>query len=286
MDAVEFLGLQPTHNPNRWILPIVPGIATAGRFLYGGCGLGAAITALEKTTGRPVVWATGQYLSFAMVGEIMDIDVEVVTGGHFTSQARVVCRVAEREILSVIASLGTRPLEFAGQFNTMPTVPGPDDCPGRVSRWDVGDTIMERLDIRIANGRQWSELDGTIIEDGRSAVWVRVRGSKMNSAALAIVGDYVPYGIAQAMGRWTRSNSLDNTMRMLNIVDTDWILADIRIHGVRNGFGHGLVHLWSEDGTLMATASQTAIVRELDTSDPEYVAIVESMRHDGGEGGA
>ena len=29
MDATEFLGLTPTHNPMRWYLPITDGIATA-----------------------------------------------------------------------------------------------------------------------------------------------------------------------------------------------------------------------------------------------------------------
>ncbi len=42
---------------------------------------------------------------------------------------------------------------------------------------------------------------------------------------------------------------------------TDWDLLDIRIHAVANGFAHGLVHEWAEDGTLLATASQSAIVR-------------------------
>jgi len=42
---------------------------------------------------------------------------------------------------------------------------------------------------------------------------------------------------------------------------TEWVLLDIRIHAVANGFGHGVVHLWSDDGTLMATASQSTIVR-------------------------
>ena len=28
-----------------------------------------------------------------------------------------------------------------------------------------------------------------------------------------------------------------------------------------DGFGHGLVHLWAEDGTLLATASQSCMVR-------------------------
>jgi acyl-CoA thioesterase len=35
----------------------------------------------------------------------------------------------------------------------------------------------------------------------------------------------------------------------------------VRIHAVEGGFGHGLVHLWAEDGTLLGTASQSAMVR-------------------------
>ena len=48
VDAHEFLGLRATHNPLRWYLEIVPGICTDGLFLFGGCGLGAAIEALES----------------------------------------------------------------------------------------------------------------------------------------------------------------------------------------------------------------------------------------------
>jgi acyl-CoA thioesterase len=33
------------------------------------------------------------------------------------------------------------------------------------------------------------------------------------------------------------------------------------VHGVERGFGHGLVHMFAEDGTLLATASQSCIVR-------------------------
>ena len=35
MDAGGFLGLEGTHNPHRWFLPVTPGIATGGRFLFG-----------------------------------------------------------------------------------------------------------------------------------------------------------------------------------------------------------------------------------------------------------
>ena len=261
MDALEFLGLRPTHNPRRWVLPIVPGIATAGRFLFGGCGLAAAICALEQTTSRPVVWATAQYLSYANVGDTMDLDVTLASEGHHTSQARVVAGVVGREILTVNAALGERPLPWSGQWERMPDVASPLDCEVRESRWDVNDSIMERMEFRLASGRQWEDFDGSPSPDGAMALWVRFPGLETSAASLAVLGDYVPAGIAQALGRWTFANSLDNTLRIAQVVPTEWVLCDIRIHAIQHGFGHGLVHLWAEDGTLLATASQSAIVR-------------------------
>jgi len=78
---------------------------------------------------------------------------------------------------------------------------------------------------------------------------------------LAILGDYVPFGIGQALGLRAGGNSLDNTLRVERLVPTEWVLLDIRVHAVAHGYGHGLVHLWAEDATLLATASQSTIVR-------------------------
>ena len=39
-----------------------------------------------------------------------------------------------------------------------------------------------------------------------------------------------------------------------------WVLCDVRIDGIHDGFGHGDVYLWSADGTLLATASQSAVL--------------------------
>ncbi len=83
----------------------------------------------------------------------------------------------------------------------------------------------------------------------------------MSGAALAILGDYVPMGVGQALGLMAGGNSLDNTLRVARLVSTDWVMLDIRVHAVDHGFGHGLVHLWAQDGTLLATASQSCIVR-------------------------
>ncbi|MDQ1400531.1 MAG: hypothetical protein QOE07_2368, partial [Acidimicrobiaceae bacterium] len=56
-------------------------------------------------------------------------------------------------------------------------------------------------------------------------------------------------------------NSLDNTIRVVQLVASEWILCDIHFLAVANGFGHGRAHLWSEDGTLLGIASQSVIVR-------------------------
>lgn len=54
---------------------------------------------------------------------------------------------------------------------------------------------------------------------------------------------------------------LDNTLRVARLVPTEWVLLDIRVYAIVNGFGHGVVHLWAHDGTLLESASQSAIVR-------------------------
>jgi acyl-CoA thioesterase len=245
----------------RWVLPVVPGISAGGAFLFGGCGLGAAIAAMEHSSGRPVIWATAQYLSYAKPPSVMDIDVVLATEGHQITQARAVGHVGNEEILTVNAALGHRPLEATGQWAARPDVPGPDECEPREFRFDQSGTIAERLDIKMASGRGMDELDGRQ-GDGRCVLWARMPELlEMSGAALAILGDYVPFGIGQALGLRAGGNSLDNTLRVAKLVPTDWVMLDIRVHAVANGFGHGVVHLWAEDGTLLATASQSTIVR-------------------------
>ena len=254
-DARSWLGLQPTHNPMRWYLPVVPGISTGGGFLFGGCGLGAAISALEGTTERPIIWATAQYLSYARPGTTMDIDVTVAVEGRNTSQARAVGTVAGTEILTVNAALGERPFPEEGQWSTMPVVPPPEGCPVRESRWKTRDSIIARLDQR------WALQDPAV---ARYAIWTRMPELLAVSApALAVLGDYVPLGLSEALTTEVTSNSLDNTLRVGRVVPTDWVLVDVHVDLVAHGFGHGTVHRWAEDGTLLATASQSAVVRPI-----------------------
>ena len=281
MDARSWLGLESTHNPNRWVLPVVDGLSTGGGFLFGGCGLGAAIAAMEGTTGRPVVWATAQYLSYALVGTTLDVDVTVAVAGHQITQARATGHVADKEIFTVNAALGSRPYDGGGQWESMPAVAPPEDLPQREHPFaDDRETIMGRLDQRLAKGTPWDHLEGNP-GDGTAALWIRLPELlDMSAAALAILGDYVPFGIGQALGKLGGGNSLDNTLRVAQVVATDWVLVDVRVHAIRHGFGHGLVHLWSPDGTLLATASQSTIVRHW---NEERMAAARQQRRSEGE---
>ncbi len=244
-------------------MEITPQVCAGGDFLFGGCGLGAAIAALEATSGRQTVWATSQYLNFARPGEVMDLDVTLAVTGHQISQGRVVCHVGNREILTVNAALGDRPFEVSGQWEQMPDAPPPLECPIRETfRHHSGSSIASRLEERIVKGRSIEDLDAGP-GDGQTVMWAKIPEvlDGVDATTLAVLGDFVPMGVGQALGIRGGGNSLDNTLRVARLVPTEWVLLDIRVHAAERGFGHGLVHMFAEDGTLLATASQSCIIR-------------------------
>src|SRR5699024_6764088 len=160
-------------------------------------------------------------------------------------------------------------------------VPAPDASPQRVPSLPDIDSIMNHLDTRLARARGWDTIEGNPAEGGRSALWVRIPDlDTMSAAALAILGDYVPFGIGQALGAHAGGNSLDNTIRIVRLrPETDWVLVDIQIDGIDNGFGHGTIRMYADDGTLLATASQSTIVRFWDQDKrARRLAAVEAAR--------
>jgi acyl-CoA thioesterase len=184
-----------------------------------------------------------------------------VTGNAIT-QARVIARVGEREIITVNAALGDRDFEYSGQFETMPDVGSPDDYPDWKHRFLVKGSIHDFMDERVVKVRAEKDLDGSP-GDGQTIMWARLPEviEGVDATTLGVLGDFVPRGVGQALGIRGGGNSLDNTLRVMNLVPTTWVLLDIRVHGVARGFGHGLVNMFAEDGTLMATASQSCIAR-------------------------
>ncbi len=266
MDS-QFCDLRSTHNPHRWFMPLTPGVCVGppdNLFMFGGVGLASAIAAMERTCGRSLVWATGQYLSYARPPSIVDLDVRTPAVGKHVTQARVTGHVGDKEIFTVNAALGERPSEISHQWVAMPDAPRPEDCEPAEHWRGTSVGLHSRIEVKVAKGRHGR--DGTPSPDGRSLLWFRPRERfAIDSAMLAVAADLVPSGIGNALGRNAGGNSLDNTLRIRRIVPTEWVLCDIHITGVHGGFGHGAINLFAQDGQLMATASQSMIVRVRET---------------------
>jgi acyl-CoA thioesterase-2 len=264
----QFFDLHATHNPHRWFLPLTSGVCVGppgNQFMFGGIGLAAAIGAMERTCQRPVIWATAQYLSFARPPSVLDLDVWTPAEGKHNTQARVIGHVDDKEILTVNAALGSRPGDVSRQWVDRPDVKPAADCLSADHWRGDEDDLHSRLEVRVASGRYGDGKSGAERDDGRLALWIRPRGDyPIDSTMLAVIADHVPSGIGSALGRNGGGNSLDNTIRFRHIVPTKWVLCDIRIHGIHGGFAHGAMYLFAEDGELMATASQSVIVRVRD----------------------
>lgn len=262
VDAKKFLGLQPVGGDAlHWRLDVRPELTTPGDFLFGGCGLGAALVALETASERPTIWATAQYLSHAKTHSTMELTVTLaVVGGHVT-QARAVGEVEGREILTVNAALGSSELDAAGIWVRPPVVPPPEECRPRAIPAMFANTILDSVEVRIADGSTFEDI-GVRAGPPDSALWARVPGHLEPSAAtLAIFGDYLTGAVSQPLGRRTMGRSLDNTIRVVELQPTDWVLCDMRMHAVMGGYAQGIAFLWSTDGTLLATASQSMAIR-------------------------
>jgi acyl-CoA thioesterase-2 len=268
--------LQPTHNPHRFYLPVEMNLCVGRpdrRFLFGGVGLAAAIDAMQRTSKRPIVWATAHYLSFARPGSVVDLDVWVPVEGHQTSQAHVVAHIEDRQIITVHAALGERDDPYSDQWVEFPDVPGPLDCPQVVSARAGPDGLNRRFEIRLAHGRFPDGRDMTGRGEGRTRLWIRSReGLLVDSLLLAVIADFVSPGIGDAMGAQVGANSLDNTIRYVKVEPVEWVLCDIRIESVHRGVAHGAMHLFSPSGTLMASASQSLILRRHDKAEPRKSA--------------
>ncbi len=267
--------LETTADPNRFAFDVTPQVSVGqpdAQFMFGGAGMGAAIAALEAATGRPTVWATAQYLTFARPPARLDLDVVVPVSGRYSSQARVTGHVGETEILTVNAALGCRPDGITAQWAVMPDVPPPENCPAMVFDWARRDDDANgQVEQRVARGRFGAARSvGGPSVDGTSTTWVRPRGggavedpdgSPVDRVRLAFMADFLPGAIGHALGLAAGGNSLDNTIRFLDVVPTEWVLCDTVIEGLAGGFAHGRMWLFAQSGALLATASQSMILR-------------------------
>jgi acyl-CoA thioesterase len=254
-----------------WRFRVTGRLITPGNFLFGGCGLAAGVVALEAASERPTIYAAAHYLSFAPLDSEVEVRVNLAAVGRRVTQARATATVEGREILTVNAALGRGALNAPTPWVVMPDVPAPEECPTRSAPRFVEQSVFDHIETRIARGRDFVDLDGTP-GSPNSALWARVPNHLEPSAAtLAIFGDLLASGASEPLGRRTIGQSLDNTIRIADLAPTEWVLVDTHMHALVRGFSQGTAFLWSRDGSLLATASQSMSAKLWDPPAPGNV---------------
>lgn len=249
---MQFWTPEPSiDDPNRYFYrpPPTAFVGTPARtFLMGGVGFATMLEALETTADRPLLWATTQFVSSAVPGAELEIDIEPAMVGRSVIQARATLREGTRIIQQALAALGGYSDAVGHVFGTMPAVPRPEDCPLAEDRGAMPDSLVAQFEQRIAAQDE---------DAGAAHIWYReVDGAPMSVGLIAIIADFMGGAHPATMG----CTSLDNTLRIFTVKPADWVLGATEFSGFANGVFHGTMHLYSEDGTLLAKASQTALI--------------------------
>lgn len=249
--ATTFLGLESTTEESVWRLPVTLRNIGGSGFLHGGCALAASIEALEAVTGRPLVWGSGQYMSRAALGEVVDLRLSILAAGNRFSQCAVIGTLAGVLVFEVRATVGGHDLGIDQQYLAMPDVPPPGECESRPDIAELASSFTNIADVRVASADPGGPM---------TSYWCSLPDRiATTSAGLAMFGDLVPSAMRVSQQQEYRGNSLDNTVRC-SVGAGDhgqWLLVDARTEAFDRSVGHGTAVLWSQAGRLLGIASQS-----------------------------
>ncbi len=226
---------------------------------------------MESVCERPVVWATAQYLSLRHAGRDHGpgrhrrrVGPQHLPGPGRRPRGRPGDPHRERRARDPAT------WRSAGQWEVMPrgARPGGLPDPGAAVRPGAVDHDPPRRAHRhrLGMGRAWTAI--------RCPTAAPRCGSgcptcEMSAAALAILGDYVPFGISPEPGRLVpveqpRQHPAGGAPagRATGCCSTSGWTA------CTTGSATARCYLWSQDGTLLGTASQSALVAPTDRHGP------------------
>lgn len=244
-----------------WRLAVHDGVTSGAGALFGGGATAAALVAASAEATQPIVWASAHFGALAKAGADVDLTTTVISAGRTMTHLEVRAVVADRESFVVRVAAGERPAHAVqGQWVTAPDLPGPDestpfDHPVHEGTWAA------RFDWRLA-GRGAAP-------DPWAAWWVRPRPDDACEplVAAAVLTDYVTYGVGRALGEPMGGLSVDNVLRFHGAPPhdaADWWLLEVRPEAIAGGFGHGAARLFTTDGRLLATGTQSMVVNNWD----------------------
>jgi acyl-CoA thioesterase II len=243
---------------DTWSVRIEPFNSNFGGSIYGGAALGAAVEMLESVTGSRARWATARFLRAPRIGSELILSHAADVVGRRSSHLTVTATHGDQVAFEVTAVVGNGDAAagISGQWADRPAVPPPADCPAIPDRPEYARNAVGQADRRPARPRNGGQVPG------HSSFWTRLKGGGTSTpAGLAWIADSLAAGLSQSVGPLTRATSLDNTIRYAAAEQSEWVLVDVQAHAAADGYAYGDVHLFSENGTLLATGSQTCVVR-------------------------
>ena len=260
----RLLDLEVGEDPCVSRFVVTPQLSRMDRRLYGGTALAVALAASEAATGRDALWTTVQFVASAELGERVDVAIDLVARGRSVDQYQLRATVGDRLVFGAMgANASARPDGLAGVGEVMPQVRAPEDCvvspaSDGLQRGEVGQHLVSEY-------RDAPPLVSTG-NPARLTMWARLRGEEETTPAkLGFVADMVPVVVARACGVLGAGTSLDNTLRFGRLVDSEWVLLELLAHVAEGGYGHGTVHVWSRDGVLLATGSQSSTLFSIES---------------------
>ncbi len=275
---IDFLGLVAEDSPGQFRFTVADHLARLDGRLYGGTAIAASIAAAEAVSDRRALWMTTQFVASATHGAEISVLAEVLAPGRRTNQLRVTGTDDSGQV--IFASLGAtgnyREDGLTDEFENAPVVTDPDSS----ERWTSPFSGLVRFARSGGTEPPFRENSGfnTVMEirqaeilehpdpaPGRICLWIRRTDHEPITAVVAAyMADMVPLSVAYAFEVVAGGTSLDNTIRIGSFVDSEWMLLDLRPHLAVGDYAHGAAHIWSENGHLMATASQTASMLHFD----------------------
>jgi acyl-CoA thioesterase len=258
----DFLGLRQL-GPGRFGFDVTSRLARSDERLYGGAAVALSVAAAAAETGRDALWVTTQFVSTAMLGRTVVLGVEVLAAGRRTSQVRVTATTDDGVVFASLGACGVlRPDGLAGTFEEAPEVSAPDEGEFGFEPSGRDDETGWHTQVEVRTAEIRSHPDPG---PGRICLWLRRRDRGPVTPAIAgYLADLVPLSIVRGCGVTGAGTSLDNTIRIGAAVETEWILLDLRPNLAVGSYGHGVANVWTEDRRLLAVASQTASLMELD----------------------
>jgi acyl-CoA thioesterase-2 len=244
------------------------------RRIYGGQVVAQALTAAYRTVDDKICHSMHAY--FIRPGDpkipILFQVERVRDGGSFWVR-RVVAIQHGKQIFNLAASFQTPETGFEHQ-DPMPDVPGPEG-------------LLNEEELRAAAGDTGSRRDWPVevrpidppphrtnpVREPRACAWFRARASvgadvRVNQCALAYASDMtlldtslMPHGVEWDSGR-LQVASLDHSLWFHRASDfSHWHLyvQDSPSASGGRGFNRGLIY--HQDGTLVASATQEALIR-------------------------